>query len=377
MMYKGDAPDNRELVYVNMADKEHPQKILHLVDSQFICFVGHNFADREAKIGFLAMEEDYVKLCWLVCVQPFEKKKFNGYEDFRIESTIIDFRVPILHHIQSIRKVEFIRLEGYRNADVEGALIVQTDTDIWFSNNLTGAFQKMTTQDESVMVPLYLHRGYNNFFYFVQSENAGSDQILIEVSVDYVGSEWKFYKSSIFKVNEGQIAAFELDPESLQFDSMYSYERDLYERNSEVMNKLYVVSSSADLHVLVQTSEVGQKYTEVEKRNLQELVGFSDQLANFREKPFNSMSISDRCITLNDTNYNFFNSHSWAINISNQRIKGSQLEEVDSDDDSEESEEEANDKKKVIRYKIHSIQNLQWTKRQILIVSLQEKDEET
>ena len=65
------------------------------------------------------------------------------------------------------------------------------------------------------MVPLYLHRGYNNFFYFVQSENAGSDQILMEVSVDYVGSEWKFYNNSIFKVNEGQIAAFELDPEGL------------------------------------------------------------------------------------------------------------------------------------------------------------------
>ena len=146
---------------------------------------------------------------------------------------------------------------------------------------------------------------------------------------------------------------------------MYSYERDLYERNSEVMNKLYVVSSSADLHVLVQTPEVGQKYTEVEKRNLQELSGFSDQLADFREKPFNSMSISDRCITLNDTNYNFFNSHSWPVNISNTRIKGSQLEEVDSDDESEESEgEEANDKnKKVVKYKIHSIKNLQWTKR--------------
>ena len=166
-MYKGDAPDNRELVFVNMADKEHPQKILHLVDSQFICFVGHSFADREAKIGFLAMEEDYVKLCWLVCVQPFEKKKQNSYEDFSILSTIIDFRVPILNHIQSIRRAEFIRLEGYRNADVEGALIIQTDTDIWFSNNLTGAFQKMNIQDESVMVPLYFHRGYNNFFYFV------------------------------------------------------------------------------------------------------------------------------------------------------------------------------------------------------------------
>ena len=61
--------------------------------------------------------------------------------------------------------------------------------------------------------------------------------------MDYVGSEWKFSKYNIFKVNEGQIAAFELDPEGLQFDSMYSYDRDLYERNSEVMNKLYVVSS--------------------------------------------------------------------------------------------------------------------------------------
>ena len=85
MVYKGFTPDNREVIMVNLADKEHPQKVLNLFDRQIICFVGHNYADREAKIGFLALNNDNdVDLCWLVCVQPFEKKEFNSYEDFEI-----------------------------------------------------------------------------------------------------------------------------------------------------------------------------------------------------------------------------------------------------------------------------------------------------
>lgn len=58
MVYKGFVPDNREIILVNLADKEQPQKIIHLYDKQFICFVGHNFADREAKIGFLALDSE-------------------------------------------------------------------------------------------------------------------------------------------------------------------------------------------------------------------------------------------------------------------------------------------------------------------------------
>ena len=58
MVYKGFVPDNREIVLVNLADKEQPQKIIHLYDKQFICFVGHNFAEREAKVGFLALDSE-------------------------------------------------------------------------------------------------------------------------------------------------------------------------------------------------------------------------------------------------------------------------------------------------------------------------------
>jgi hypothetical protein len=56
MVYKGFAPDNRELVMTNLADEASPQKIIHLSELQFICFVGHNYADREAIIGFLAFQ---------------------------------------------------------------------------------------------------------------------------------------------------------------------------------------------------------------------------------------------------------------------------------------------------------------------------------
>ena len=30
MAYKGFAPDNREIILANLADQEHPQKIIHL-----------------------------------------------------------------------------------------------------------------------------------------------------------------------------------------------------------------------------------------------------------------------------------------------------------------------------------------------------------
>ena len=77
MVYKGYMPDNREIVLVNLADKENPQKILHLYDMQFICFVGHNFSDRESKIGMLCYEKGNIVLCWLVQSQPFKKREIN------------------------------------------------------------------------------------------------------------------------------------------------------------------------------------------------------------------------------------------------------------------------------------------------------------
>ena len=115
MAYKGFAPDNREIILANLADEEHPQKIIHLYEKQFICFVGHNFADREAKIGFLVREDEEIKLCWLVCIQPFEKKEFDIYEDYEITECPINFNRSILDNIQGIRRAEYVRYENQTN----------------------------------------------------------------------------------------------------------------------------------------------------------------------------------------------------------------------------------------------------------------------
>ena len=55
MVYKGYVPDNRELVLVNLANLNDTQTILHLKDMQFLCFVGHNGAQRSATIGMLCL----------------------------------------------------------------------------------------------------------------------------------------------------------------------------------------------------------------------------------------------------------------------------------------------------------------------------------
>ena len=57
-----------------MADKDLPQKIIHMNEDQVICFVGHNFADRTSKIGFLSLDHNEVSLCWIVVSEPFKKR---------------------------------------------------------------------------------------------------------------------------------------------------------------------------------------------------------------------------------------------------------------------------------------------------------------
>ena len=108
MVYKGFVPDNRELVMVNLADKGNPQKIMHLYDMQFICFVGHSYSDREAKIGMLCKEQDDVKLCWFVCKQPYKKREICELDHLMLHKVSIDFKVPILNQMGDIKRVEFV-----------------------------------------------------------------------------------------------------------------------------------------------------------------------------------------------------------------------------------------------------------------------------
>ena len=125
MVYKSFMPDNRELVMVNLADLNQPQKIMHLVDMQFLCFVKHNNAEREAKIGMLCLEDGYVRLCWIVCSQPYRKRSDDELGHMSIEKIPIEFEVPILDAIGSIVKVEFVNEPNKKIEDSGfGALLI-------------------------------------------------------------------------------------------------------------------------------------------------------------------------------------------------------------------------------------------------------------
>ena len=112
MLYKGYTPDDRELIMVNLADREQPQKIINLYEMQFICFVGHNFVDRESKIGMLTLDSDHagVRLSWLRTHQPYEKKLIDDLVDFSIEEIPIAFDLPIRRELDTIKKCEYVNL---------------------------------------------------------------------------------------------------------------------------------------------------------------------------------------------------------------------------------------------------------------------------
>ena len=75
---------------------------------QFLCFVSHNNAQRSAKVGFLALKHDQVKLCWLVVTQAFKHTAENDLSNMKIVEIDIDFRVPIVDLIDSVQRAEFV-----------------------------------------------------------------------------------------------------------------------------------------------------------------------------------------------------------------------------------------------------------------------------
>ena len=138
----------------------------------------------------------------------------------------------------------------------------------------------------------------------------------MQVQAKVVNGNWNLDKNKeIYKINEGAIIALELDTDNIkESDSMYTYDRKLQSMNEDVMNRLYVVDDSENLHLIEQ--EDGNRYTiEESYKNLGLLKTYSKEIAKYKKKPFNSMSISERCITFNDLNYNFVNGSEWNIEL--------------------------------------------------------------
>ena len=188
------------------------------------------------------------------------------------------------------------------------------------------------------MVTLLMQRGYNSLIYYVESSPTGSDMFIKELYARIVGGDWDVMKSTIYKINEGSILALELDPENIdETDSIYTNDRSLIEKRYEVKNMLYVLDNYEELHLIVQDSEgAGSRYSVVETKNLSQLKNIASELSQFKKKPFNSLSVTKRCLTINEANYNFENSTDWLLNVSSKEVKDKDLYYVEEDNASAE-----------------------------------------
>ena len=84
LLYKGTAPDNRELVIVNLADKSQPQKLMHLRYLQFLCFVGTDSSHCGHSVFFIAFDDDELNLCAVQNEKIYLKRKPNDLNDYTV-----------------------------------------------------------------------------------------------------------------------------------------------------------------------------------------------------------------------------------------------------------------------------------------------------
>ena len=90
-------------------------------------------------------------------------------------------------------------------------------------------------------------RGYNSFFYYVE-KTGESDDVVIELKLSFIGSEWNFSTKEVHKVNEGSVIALEIDPENRErTDSVYTYNNELIEEQPSVLNKIFVIDDKESM----------------------------------------------------------------------------------------------------------------------------------
>ena len=64
-----------------------------------------------------------------------------------------------------------------------------------------------------------------------------------------------------------------------------------------------------------QIGESGARYEVVDERNLSIIKDMTIEINEFKEKSFNRISVTERCITLNDSNFSFENGNQWRLNV--------------------------------------------------------------
>lgn len=76
---------------------------------QFLTFVGHSHEMRDTRIAFLAQDGIRVQLCFIRCIQPFEKKDIKqDINDFSIEQVPIEANFLDEYRIKRIKSVDLV-----------------------------------------------------------------------------------------------------------------------------------------------------------------------------------------------------------------------------------------------------------------------------
>lgn len=78
--------------------------------------------------------------------------------------------------------------------------------------------------------------------------------------------------------------------------------------------------------------ESGDRYEAISENSLSHLTGFSSEISKYKKKLYNRIVVTDRVLTINESNYNFANSNKWLINEVYKAAKKRENESSDSED---------------------------------------------
>ena len=97
-----------------------------------------------------------------------------------------------------------------------------------------------------------------------------------------------------------------------------------------MLNIIYIMDDKENMWKIRQKSEEesGARYEVIKESNLSMGKELTIELNEFKQKDFNRIAITERCITVNNKNFNFFNSHIWTLDISKKRSSDSEPAET-------------------------------------------------
>ena len=187
------------------------------------------------------------------------------------------------------------------------------------------------------MTHITMPRGFNDHFYFAQKYGE-TDCVVKQLTLSFMNGEWQYDTLEVHKINEGTVIALEMNPDNRDYtDSIYTNNNMLREKRKDVnvLNEIFIVDDKENLFHIKQKAEdeSGPRYSIIDEKDLSPSRELAQELSRHKLKSFARLTITKRCITLNDQNYNFFNGHSWPLDVSIKESDAENNEEEENDED--------------------------------------------